>query len=556
MIPMKNEFDPKAVSFEKIYEEMSHPDRTEIPEMNTVSEARLVYQNLLAAQMELSMKNEELLKTQKELEVSRTRYFALYDFAPLGYVTLNENGFIIEVNFTAATMLGTSKEALISQSFSDVILPEDKILYNYHLKVRSQKNAPQVYTLRLLRRNGAPFWAMVEGPNVYSTKESPVFHLIIRDITRQKNIEELHRENEENDKAPGKDHFALVVRIGADGHFISVNEKYCSLFGKTEAELIGTDITPQVHKEDVAKSRNAWLDLFRSPYSCYFEQRTMTVMGWRWIAWTDNSVLNDRGEVVAIIGVGHDITEQVMIENALRDRNKELECMFALASLFKSNEFSFDEVMNRAVQIIHHSLQFTEHTAVSLTLGDKTFLTADFMESPHMLTQEIVVSGIPSGYLKASFPGEKLPPAREFFLQEQLQFLGEVAKQLSLYVEHDNLKRDLTREKKIVAASDRLKTTFLNNISHEVRSPLNGIIGFGNLLAQTDISQEEKERYTPLLTTSSNRLLSLITDYMDMSLISSGGIVTSYQEVNVKTLLTGLKKRFQYLCDEKKISFK
>ncbi len=67
-----------------------------------------------------------------------------------------------------------------------------------------------------------------------------------------------------------------------------------------------------------------------------------------------------------------------------------------------------------------------------------------------------------------------------------------------------------------------LKTTFLNNISHEVRTPLNGILGFAEIMSQTDISEEEKRVSLSMLYESSDRLLNTITNYMDISLINSG----------------------------------
>ena len=66
-------------------------------------------------QIELEMQNEELRRTQEELEVSRMRYFDLYDLAPVGYFTLNEKGLILEANLTAAKLLGVARGVLVKQ---------------------------------------------------------------------------------------------------------------------------------------------------------------------------------------------------------------------------------------------------------------------------------------------------------------------------------------------------------------------------------------------------------------------------------------------------------
>src|SRR6202011_2882519 len=76
-------------------------------------------------QIELEMQNEELRRTQEELEASRARYFDLYDLAPIGYFTLSEEGLILEANLTAAKLLGVTRDALVKQPLSRFVFPED-----------------------------------------------------------------------------------------------------------------------------------------------------------------------------------------------------------------------------------------------------------------------------------------------------------------------------------------------------------------------------------------------------------------------------------------------
>jgi len=74
-----------------------------------------VLHDLRVHQIELEMQNEELRRTQADLEASRARYFDLYDLAPVGYFTISERGLILEANLTAATLLGVARGALIKQ---------------------------------------------------------------------------------------------------------------------------------------------------------------------------------------------------------------------------------------------------------------------------------------------------------------------------------------------------------------------------------------------------------------------------------------------------------
>jgi PAS domain-containing protein len=68
-------------------------------------------------QVELEAQNYELRQTHQQLEETRDRYADLYDFAPVGYLTLEGSGRILEINLTGAGMLGWERQQIIGQSF-------------------------------------------------------------------------------------------------------------------------------------------------------------------------------------------------------------------------------------------------------------------------------------------------------------------------------------------------------------------------------------------------------------------------------------------------------
>ncbi len=143
------------------------------------------------------------------------------------------------------------------------------------------------------------------------------------------------------------------------------------------------------------------------------------------------------------------------------------------------------------------------------------------------------------------------------YLQQQLQnqnlSLEEKVKERTSELEKTNLELMVARDK--AEASNRLKTAFMQNISHEVRTPLNGILGFGNLLADMDISAEEKQEFIPMLQYSSERLVNTITDYMDISLIASGTMEVKCKQVSIAGELYQLKDKFYSQCTAKKLAF-
>src|SRR5947208_3551902 len=76
-------------------------------------------------QLELEIQNRELRATQEQLAHSRMRYADLYDFSPIGYASLDENGQIVEINITGGKLLRENPHKLIARPFVDFISPED-----------------------------------------------------------------------------------------------------------------------------------------------------------------------------------------------------------------------------------------------------------------------------------------------------------------------------------------------------------------------------------------------------------------------------------------------
>ena len=91
-------------------------------------------QDLQTTQMELELQNSELKRSQKELIKSRTQYKQLYDFAPAGYVTVNEKGTILNANLRFADMVPTQKDGVLNQLFTRYVYIEDQHIFHTHLK--------------------------------------------------------------------------------------------------------------------------------------------------------------------------------------------------------------------------------------------------------------------------------------------------------------------------------------------------------------------------------------------------------------------------------------
>jgi PAS domain S-box-containing protein len=92
--------------------------------------------------------------------------------------------------------------------------------------------------------------------------------------------------------------------------------------------------------------------------------------------------------------------------------------------------------------------------------------------------------------------------------------------------------------------SDKLKTAFLHNISHEIRTPMNAIVGFTALLDDNDLHQENRKQYIDIIYQSSNQLLSIISDIVDISNIETGQVKINISEININSTIINLFEQF------------
>lgn len=126
-----------------------------------------------------------------------------------------------------------------------------------------------------------------------------------------------------------------------------------------------------------------------------------------------------------------------------------------------------------------------------------------------------------------------------FFLNDEQRML------LTIYdiSELKNTERLLRLEKENARSCDKLKNAFIANISHEVRTPLNAIVGFSSLLTSAS-SEEERDMYVDIIHKNNDRLLQLITDILELSQIDAGDFDYQYSEFNVNDLLRELQAMF------------
>ncbi len=149
-------------------------------------------------QIELEMQNEELRRVQLELEESRSKYFSLFDLAPVGYFTLDENGLILEANLTSAELLALERCDLIKRKFSHFITQDSQDVFYLHCKQVLQTKRKQTCELRLKRKDSSEFYAELLSISCQDPEGNfSQFRIAVTDITDRKRAEEALRQAQE-----------------------------------------------------------------------------------------------------------------------------------------------------------------------------------------------------------------------------------------------------------------------------------------------------------------------------------------------------------------------
>ncbi|MEJ2690294.1 MAG: ATP-binding protein, partial [Deltaproteobacteria bacterium] len=160
------------------------------PSGNGSDELRKTLHELKTHQIELELQNEELRRVQEELVETRDRYVDLYDFAPVGYLTVDDGNRIVEANLTMADLLGEERQSLQGQLFSRFIFHEDQDIFYKHFKVLMASANRRGCELRMRKKEGDLFWAKLECMSKNKSDRRDIrIRIAVHDISEAKLME-------------------------------------------------------------------------------------------------------------------------------------------------------------------------------------------------------------------------------------------------------------------------------------------------------------------------------------------------------------------------------
>ncbi len=127
-------------------------------------------------------------------------------------------------------------------------------------------------------------------------------------VTERKATEATLRVSEEKYRLLVENQSDLVIQFDSASRIQFVSPTYCATFGKSEAELVGSNFLPLVHEDDKSRVQESLKRILAPPHEAQHEERALTAAGWRWFAWSAKAVLSQEGQVASVIGIGRDIT--------------------------------------------------------------------------------------------------------------------------------------------------------------------------------------------------------------------------------------------------------
>ncbi len=213
---------------------------------------RAVLHELEVSQIELEVQNRELRESRQAVDLSHDRYIDLYDFAPVGYVTLDSKGIIREVNLLAADLLGSQRNHLIGRAMAGKVAEADRKKFRDYLANVPHNEKNFKTEIVIVRANSNIQIQLVTSKTRDRVTGDIFFRTVITDLTEQKRAEvELKREKERADQA-NQTKSAFLANMSHE-----IRTPLAAILGFTDLIKSSDSLAERSHYSEIV-SRNGW----------------------------------------------------------------------------------------------------------------------------------------------------------------------------------------------------------------------------------------------------------------------------------------------------------
>ena len=418
------------------------------------------------------------------------------------------------------------KEEMIDYFLNDV-LKNRKIFEKEHKIIRGN--------------DGAERWLLVHGELSFNEVGEPVrIFGTIQDITKRKQFERQLRESEERSRKAVLNAPIPIMVHDEDGKVITLSEGW-NHFSGYQIEEIPTlaEWTRKAYGEKAKEIENYIGNIFKenkTVFSGEFQITTKTGEKRIWNFYT--TPLGLSGDKKIMLSMAPDITQRIKMKEQLEESERSYRLLFEkhtaakflidpdTGEIIKANKaasdfygWSINKLQTMNISEINILSGEEVKAAMKRALGNRHI----YFEFKHRLS---------NGSIKDV----------EVF-SSQTEYKGKLLLHSIVHdvTEKKRLMNELIEAKEHAEESNRLKSAFLANMSHEIRTPLNGIVGFTNLLTtEKDLSEDAKLQYSQIINKSTEGLLKIINDILDIARLEAGKSVIEQKPFDVGKLLSSI----------------
>jgi PAS domain S-box-containing protein len=261
------------------------------------------------------MQNEELRRSQVELAESRDRYLDLYDFSPVGYLTLSGDGVIQDANLTSASLLGVDRKHLVGRRMAGFVAPEEIARWRRLLADVQQGDQREACDMAFQRPDGASLHGHLECEWTETGRTGSSVRVVLTDVSPRMRVEAALRRSEATYAAiarnfPG----GLIGLFDKDLRYVLVDGIGRTVTGEGKGSLVGRtvqQIYPAEHRERIAAAFQVALAGGTAEFELAVDGRVMAIR--------TGPVTDADGQVFLGIATSRDVTDRRRAEAALRE---------------------------------------------------------------------------------------------------------------------------------------------------------------------------------------------------------------------------------------------
>ncbi len=492
-------------------------------------------------------------KEIKRLGKSEEKFRKVYLTSP-DAININRfsDGLYISINEVFTRTMGYTEKDIIGKTSLEMNIwanPDDR--KNLIKELISHREV-KYFEAEFLAKNGTIVYGSMAASLIDLEGVSHIIS-VTRDITKRKNVENALRESEERfSKAYKTSPISFMIAKMKEGSIIEVNDEFTRISGFTREETIGNTtlgLNIWVHEKD----RQKMIATLQDGRSMIRQETQLRAKNGSILTTLLSSQVIQLGNEYCIISSIEDITERKRIEVILQESEKKFRRIFD-----NVQDLYYETLIDGTIIEISPSIrtlskdQYKREDLVGKSIDE----FYQIPEKRQSLLSALKEKGMVSDFeitLK-NRDGSLIPCSIMAKISVDDQGCPEkIIGSMRDITERKKFENELIKAREKAEESDRLKTAFLHNISHEIRTPLNAIVGFCALIGETDIDKHTRQSYIETIMQSSDQLLAIISDIVDISNIEANLVKLVKNEVDVELLLESTCKQFLPKAVEKNV---